>query len=68
MFDEYFFATLFLVFGLINVIWPHKTVKITWAVRHGIDEDGEKSLTNGMRFFGFVCLFFFIIWLFQQFD
>lgn len=64
MFWMWFFAFLFLILGIINTIWPHKIVNITWAVRHGIDEKGKESLETSLRLSGFL----FIILSFMFFS
>jgi len=68
MFWDYVTFTIVIVIGLINIIWPQETVKITWAVRHNVDENGRKSLINCMRFLGVLIVLGCIIWLVSQFN
>lgn len=51
------------VFGLFNVFAANHLVKLTWVVRHGIDEEGERSAANGLRFFGVLLVAGSLIWL-----
>lgn len=67
MFWDYVTFVIVLVIGLINIIWPHITVEITYAVRHGIDDEGRRDLEITMRFLGFVIVLGCILWLISQF-
>ena len=54
-----------LVFGIFNTIWPQKAAEYTWIVRHGIDDDGRRSIENGLRFVGIMFIFIsiMILWV-----
>ena len=58
---------MILIIGLVNIIWPDDTVEITWAVRHGVDDEGRKELENMMRWFGIIIVLGCGIWAYSQF-
>lgn len=63
MFWDYFSCFIVFIIGIINIVWPNETAKITWAVRRGVDDKGKKEMANAMRFIGViivvVCFFWF---------
>jgi hypothetical protein len=66
MFWSYVVWSICLIIGLVNIIFPHETVEITWAVRHGIDDEGRKSLEKGMRLLGVFIVVCCMVWLNHQ--
>lgn len=66
MFWTYVTVGLILIFGLVNIIWPHKTAEFTWAVRHDIDDEGRKSMEHAMRFMGIIFALGSLIWIWDH--
>jgi len=67
MLGEWLFFSFFLGFGIFMTFWPQKAADYTWAVRHGIDDDGRRSIENGLRFVGIMFIFVSIMTLWVLF-
>ncbi|MDY0346208.1 MAG: hypothetical protein RBQ70_00945 [Acholeplasma sp.] len=66
MVGEWMTFSVLLIIGLINVIWPDETAEFTWAVRHGIDDEGRKTMENTMRILGIFIVLCCGIWAYMQ--
>jgi len=67
MVGEWITFGVILIIGIVNVIWPDEIAEFTWAVRHGIDDEGRKTLENTLRILGIFVILCCGVWIYMKF-
>lgn len=60
------FAVIILLVGILMLIKPYIFVEISWSARHGLDDQGKKSLSHGFQFLGVMIIIGSLIWMFSH--
>ena len=57
------FALFSIILGFVLMTKPEKLEWLSWAIRHGVDEDGKNQSLGALKFAGILWFFFGVIYL-----